>query len=115
MKPKHTLGPWIFREETIDDIDIDSEKPIVSTRRRIRSVVDDEIVVADDYGVANLTSDTLRLIAAAPELLEALIFAENVITANGTITDKEMRRAKDPLFEAVKAMRTAVSKARGES
>jgi hypothetical protein len=94
MSTKHTPGPWKVVPHGVEpenpdgcefDVTVDTRSPV---------------------GMANA-----RLIAAAPELLEALEAAVFALEPNGTpVTEAEKYRAK-----AATAARAALAKAKGET
>ena len=90
MKPKHTQGPW-----------------------KIDTSFGELEVVSDAYGVAKIVSNcgketaNARLIAAAPEMLEALEF----LFAN--ISTDEMQRLEDRRDANFVRLEALIAKARG--
>lgn len=99
MTDQHTPGPW--RIHSTDDGLVMADK-----NTRIASMFG---VPGDVYGFANA-----RLIAAAPELLAALIDAESamfhVLADDGFATPFDQKAMKD----AMQAARAAIAKARGK-
>lgn len=86
---KHTPGPWLLPEEPNE-----YQYGIIA--------LNPTKFVASVTGGANA-----RLIAAAPELLEALVICEDVIARAGGCSS-------DMRLDAVEKARTAIAKARGE-
>ena len=101
---KHTPGPWIYYA------DLPSQDPdwhIVTTENRLRILANVHIEPGNQVDEANA-----RLIAAAPELLEALVQLEEAFCSVGpgmTREDREDSRA------ALIAARAAIAKARGDA
>ena len=86
---KGTPGPWVAN-------------PIYGW---IESDIEDKVVIG---GNQPPTREDVRLIAAAPELLDALQLAEKVMVGRGNLTYDEWRGAVDKA-------RSAITKALGES
>ena len=100
MKTQHTQGPWIN-----DGLEIFSESggfenySVATISDRFLSTKQDEI-----FANANL-------IAAAPELLEALLACECELSQNHGLAWSN----RNAFLDAVNAARAAIKKARGES
>lgn len=95
MKPKHTPGPW-----TID----------VGMHLHIRGNLSDRKHMAHEEVVARVYhSDDARLIAAAPEMLEALELLERIYRSKRRDIESEF---KDVMIGCILP---SLSKARGKS
>lgn len=93
MTRKHTPGPW-----HVGDIHSDGHTMVTS---------------ADGLVADFIHADDARLIAAAPELYDAL--AETLDEAIGWFDDATGKNADDDGLEWVKRARKALAKARGEA
>lgn len=107
---KHTPGPWIFGVEEWDD-DASRRKPVAKPfdysgpghydNPSIFGADGSEIVGCDEYMVFRNPAD-IRLLVAAPDLLEALCALVLNIDAGGAT------------LSAMKDARAAIAKAEGE-
>jgi hypothetical protein len=105
----HTKGPWFFGIRGDDYEPIEKpfnykgsgfcENPIIFAKDGT------EIVGCDEYYIFNSEADA-RLIAAAPDLLEALINLEDMT--------ERYRQTGAPIPDAQKSARAAIAKATGE-
>lgn len=96
MNSKHTPGPWKYDFQSVDR---------------------EWAIVTNPYGliVANVNADSrqtanARLIAAAPDLLEALEQIMPSIEDNDSITASQIRHV---YADALNAARAAIAKAKG--
>ena len=105
-RPAHTPGPWEVGGKVglyCDDVQITSNKEPVAIAVPRRSY---DIMSLARRSPAELSANA-RLIAAAPELLEAL---ERISTAY----DETLRHPiAAPLLQAIYAARAAIAKAKG--
>jgi hypothetical protein len=105
MKTKHTPGPWTVEKFT-------REHEWVRMRAR---VTDGEDTVAQlfDSAFEDRNHANARLIAAAPEMLEAL-----ELTLEALFQNPELNFCKGPMaietFEAINSIKAAIRKAKGE-
>ena len=106
---KHTPGPWTLDEDTYT---------VLGDGRNVTRVhtVDDFICDGDDAEVAEECAANAALIAAAPDLYEALAvlhtlldFDDEVAAGVGIVTENP-----DRINRAFEAARAALRKARGE-
>lgn len=106
MTSKHTPGPWKVEEYTAGD-SMFGFSPACAVMCR-----DDNKVVCEipDYTVGQFDREDARLIAAAPELLEALIRLESEL-----VEDKYGNDYEPSPFENLAVARAAIAKATGES
>ena len=107
---KHTPGPWTLDEDTYT---------VLGDGRNVTRVhtVDDFICDGDDAEVAEECAANAALIAAAPDLYEALAvlhtlldFDDEVAAWVGIVTENP-----DRINRAFEAARAALRKARGEA
>ena len=105
MEAKHTPGPWVIADGG----------PIIADSQNMIAVTLDMFDSNEDLSTWIQTRVTrpereanARLIAAAPELLEAL---EELVTALDYAVTRRSRARRDA---AVKSARAAIAKARGE-
>ena len=107
---KHTPGPWTLDEDTYT---------VLGDGRNVTRVhtVDDFICDGDDAEVAEECAANAALIAAAPDLYEALAvlhtlldFDDEVAAGVGIVTENP-----DRINRAFEAARAALRKARGEA
>lgn len=91
---KHTPGPWEIEEE--------SEGHSITNR----AFTGDEWCIAEVYGKTDTSIANANLIAAAPDLLEALLGVERLCAASGYIGVNG---------QYLKIVRAAIAKARGEA
>ncbi len=99
---KHTPGPWMIDGISRDILAPDGE--LLATAYQMTVDVDEEMANPDDTGVANA-----RLIAAAPELLDALKAIHE--GAARTISDSgDYSYALDRILQTAEA---AITKAQG--
>ena len=107
---KHTPGPWTLDEDTYT---------VLGDGRNVTRVhtVDDFICDGDDAEVAEECAANAALIAAAPDLYEALAvlhtlldFDDEVAAGVGIVTENP-----DRINHAFKVARAALRKARGEA
>ncbi len=104
MAIQHTPGPWIFYA------DLPSTEPnwhIVTTANKMRVLANVHIEPGNAMDLANA-----NLIAAAPELLEALLKAESLID---TLTLACLDRVDTSNDERVRAISAAITKATGSA
>jgi hypothetical protein len=107
---RHTPGPWIFGIRNYDDEckpgfiekPFDYKGPGFFDNPGIFGADGTEVVGCDEYLIFN-SPDNARLIAAAPDLLEAL---QRMLDAPSHGTHEAMRRANE-------AARAAIAKATG--
>ena len=102
-RPAHTPGPWSIHESAFSS-SLVKELHIGTSTRTAACVYDD---CAAGILVRSEVEANARLIAAAPELLEAL---ERISTAY----DETLRHPiAAPLLQAIYGARAAIAKARG--
>jgi hypothetical protein len=104
----HTFGPWFIQDQ--------KRKDFIPIGPRIRSedyIVAGVVCLEKDNQKLDINISDARLIAAAPELLEAVknMLACFVITMNLDENDKDAEGYK---YRAVKNARDAIVKATGE-
>lgn len=95
---QHTQGPWHWVESEDYGYEVNDER--------------DDIIIA-----SNMTKANAHLIAAAPELLEALILAEAQIESfyTATMTNAKSRDDNKAIKKiALDNVRAAIAKAKGE-
>jgi hypothetical protein len=108
-KAKHTPGPWKVRERIVNGKLVDC---FVQAPSFQGFAYGSEILGDDEYSHDNDRSRKLadaRLIAAAPELLEAL---HKIVTELSQHRDHGLKG--DPTFYAINTARAAIAKAKGE-
>jgi hypothetical protein len=97
---KHTPGPWMTFREPNDTISINYQLSDGTCGPHIATVVtescDDEL--GADSPIAQADA---RLIAAAPELLEACRLAANLLHDSITLSDSTRRELRKKLLAAV--------------
>ena len=103
MTSQHTPGPWTFTDDPeYNCFYVDAQNGAIGVADVVRLPVKDQ-------GLANA-----RLIAAAPDLLAALIDAESamfhVLADDGFATPFDQKAMKD----AMQAARAVLAKARGQ-
>lgn len=111
MATKHTPGPW--------------ETPSLEDSRSIRSTDTGEYVatahskhdfsgLSGTYPDADAAEANARLIAAAPELLKALIDAEGIAVQRAKeLADQGSRFAADSIWHKVKYYNSVIAKTTG--
>ncbi len=97
--PKHTPGPWRFSRDGYIVSSTTGERVCSPHSTLLGGKISDQI--------KDLKRNA-RLIAAAPELLEALRALQNIPPFDGTTATSTIRR------EAKRAARAAIAKATGE-
>jgi hypothetical protein len=111
MTTQHTPGPWIFGVRNYDDEcklgfiekPFDYKGPGFFDNPAIFGADNTEVVGCDEYLIFS-SPENARLIAAAPELLEALKVARHMIVEDGT-----------PIGWSVSRLDEVIAKATGES
>lgn len=111
-KTKHTPGPWTKSR----DFKLDPDKFGLGVQQRVSVIeADPNFKIADVFDTAfpDMNEANARLIAAAPEMLEALEEALSIMRANTTsrYMTEEMQQQFAP---AMNACRDAIRKAKGE-
>jgi hypothetical protein len=96
-KTKHTAGPWVVDFVSVTDCTV-----------RTATYPQRSICLVSDDVVGHRNPENAQLIAAAPELLEALELLNEALAEHGKmISTKQVK--------ATKLAYTAIAKARGES
>lgn len=103
-KTGHTPGPWAHKQEVDKSYDSRTGEPRTKTNHWVRGQGEHDYVALITGNSKNPAADA-RLIAAAPELLEALeVLLENIDAYGDHLHDK---------LEGVQAAREALAKATG--
>lgn len=100
MTSKHTPGPWSWQTNQANRVSIDGPDGA-------------EVVRAEEYAGSawvEVSEDDARLIAAAPELLEALILLEHEMVESGNAGSVDYGWKP-----AIEKTRAAIAKATGEA
>ena len=100
---KHTPGPWAV-EDSIDG-------PIVYSEKTEVIISDCKNFAVPSGSIHEQCSANARLIAAAPDLLDAL----EAMLAHTACIDPTQGYIPEDDFSAVKQARAAISKAKGET
>ena len=112
MSAKHTPGPWIV--SCLDE----TERPGIDAHHLNFTVVCYGVRNQDDEGIHGRTIEeemaNARLIAAAPDLLEALLEAEAGLEFSGADKQPEGQFVPAPTL-ALRIVRAAIAKAKGEA
>lgn len=124
---EHTPGPWATQRYVVDrhGNEVGSTAPgDLSERRRIVAVEDDDC--AADCAAGPIIADMVaggpndaRLIAAAPDLLEALVALFGLVESGALVRDTSKDFAPDyalrmlDLVATLKAAQSAIAKAEG--
>ena len=82
-------------------------------RRQIASTVGDAVMHSDAHtNVVELQEANARLIAAAPEMLEALVECHRALFG---VVERDVERYDSVNYEAIKTARAAIAKAKVET
>lgn len=111
MNTKHTPGPWVAQRDWESVYSPDPEELEEYMKRPItviKSLAVDKNV-ASCHDLFEFNPADAQLIAAAPELLEALVEAEKIIT---DFDDRDELAIED--VGVLKSIRAAIAKAYGE-
>lgn len=98
MKTQHTPGPWIFDADNYN-----------LTNQRGDIVFGED--GSQDMRLISPSKENARLIAAAPDLLDALVACECELSQNHGLAWSN----RNAFLDAVNTARAAIKKARGES
>ena len=104
---KHTAGPWHARGDGFARTWLDGSKhfnPAISTTQENKAPMLAEVF---DRGLPQECAANARLIAAAPELLAALIALHDAAEMQW-----DFRQAGTPEYKAVQTARAAIAKAK---
>lgn len=110
---KHTQGPWVVHEG--DEIDVRSANPADLAQAPIYYCIAENIgghVHGENFDDYSEVEANARLIAAAPELLEAL---EGMIEVYGSEGDVDGLPKHEVELNLIAFARAAIAKARGEA
>lgn len=122
MTRKHTRGPWMTLPDEADKPYVRVRGTIAGTRFKIANVLKPIYDDAPEWEEEE-TRANVRLIEAAPDLLEALSLAVQYLDEPAGCTaeiigDREkfealLKRAKESQAEAISKARAAIAKANG--
>jgi len=107
---KHSSGPWV----AVELHDADQPWAIIPSRQPIAASVANktlDIAAIWPRGGKKMAEANARLIAAAPELLEAL---QDIASSCAIVAALETCRERDVLLGVEKLARAAIAKATGE-
>ena len=117
---KHTLGPWSYKGPSQPH---NSKQPVIDSGGDYAIITKDTVIIAEafrqtDFDTFQDAEANARLIAAAPEMLEALKKAKETIRAwNGMGHDEKSERFLWDAYQKspeMKIINDAIEKAEGK-